>query len=161
MKSLKSSKPPAVAVVGTSGAGKTTLILELIRILIGRGYRIGAIKHTHHTEIEFDTPGKDSYKMKAAGAVAVALVTPQTLMLVRDGSPPLKELLQHDFAHLDLVLVEGYKESDLPKILVERDGPAGAQRTVPLQNLLARVRSPFAEPEVAQLADLLERRFLS
>ncbi|MCI2432725.1 molybdopterin-guanine dinucleotide biosynthesis protein B [Candidatus Acetothermia bacterium] len=157
MKTLKHAKPPAVAVVGWSGSGKTTLILELIRILTARGYRVGAIKHTHHTEIKFDAPGKDSYKLKAAGAATVALVTPQKLMLVRDGPPKIEELLQHDFADLDLVLIEGFKESDLPKILVER---AGDER-LKLQNLIASLRSPFIATEVTQVADLLERRFLS
>ncbi|MCS6936887.1 MAG: molybdopterin-guanine dinucleotide biosynthesis protein B [Candidatus Bipolaricaulota bacterium] len=157
MKSLNDLKPPAVAVVGESGVGKTTLILELIRTLSARGYRVGAIKHTHHTEIEFDTPGKDSYKMKAAGAVTVALATPQRLMLVRDGPPKLEELLQRDFSELDVVLVEGFKESDLPKILVERDGSRETQHA----NLIARLRSPFGAAEVAQIADLLERRVLS
>ncbi len=151
--------PPAVAIVGWSGSGKTTLILELIRVLSQRGYRIGAVKHTHHIEIKIDEPGKDSYAMKAAGAVGVALVTPQKWMLVRDLTSTFRmdELIERHFSDVDLVLVEGFKDAELPKILIERDG---GERLI-LHNLMAVLRFPFEiQKKAEELADLLEARFL-
>lgn len=151
--------PPAVAIVGWSGSGKTTLILELIRVLTKRGYRVGAVKHTHHTEVKIDEPGKDSYEMKAAGAPVVALVTPQKWVLVRELTAAFRmdELIERHFSDLDLVLVEGFKDAELPKILIERDG---SERLL-LYNLIAVLRFPFEiQKKAEELADLLEARFL-
>jgi molybdopterin-guanine dinucleotide biosynthesis protein B/molybdopterin-guanine dinucleotide biosynthesis protein len=136
---------PCIAVVGPSGSGKTTLITQLIRILTARGYRVGAIKHTHH-DFEIDRPGKDSFALKAAGAVKVALVSPHKLAFLSDLSsePSLEELVALYFGDVDLVLAEGFKSANVPKILVRHgDGPTHSQ-----------------PDEAERLADLLEARFL-
>ena len=58
---------PVVAISAWSGTGKTTLLKKLIPALCARGLRPGLIKHSHHN-MDIDTPGKDSYELRKAGA---------------------------------------------------------------------------------------------
>src|SRR3990167_6366769 len=75
--------PNVFTVVGHSGSGKTTLVEKLLRELSSRGLRVATIKHAHH-KVVLDTPGKDSYRYKRAGAVMSMLVTSNELQLVAD-----------------------------------------------------------------------------
>ncbi|MEN8008297.1 MAG: molybdopterin-guanine dinucleotide biosynthesis protein B [Candidatus Krumholzibacteriota bacterium] len=113
--------PPAVAFVARSGTGKTTLVEWLIGEIRARGYRIGALKHDAH-RFEIDRPGKDSARFTEAGAEIMVLVSDDTVAMVQkpDRPPKLDNLLRLWFNEMDLVLVEGYKTSDLPKIEVHR-----------------------------------------
>jgi molybdopterin-guanine dinucleotide biosynthesis protein MobB len=168
--------PPAVAFVSRSGTGKTTLVASLITELRGRGYRIGALKHDAH-RFEIDRPGKDSARFTAAGAEVMVLVSDDTVAMVQKPTQPprLDRVLREWFTDLDLVLVEGYKTSDLPKIEVHRadlekpllcrgekddphllavasDGPAGG---------IAGLDVPMLDLEnPATIADFLEECFL-
>ena len=114
-------KPPALAFVAWSGTGKTTLIEAVIGLATERGLRVGALKHDAH-RFEIDRPGKDSHRFTAAGARTTVLVADDKLALVRqhDSAPPLDDLLAEFGTGLDLVLVEGWKNSDLPRIEVFR-----------------------------------------
>ena len=118
-------QPPAVALVARSGTGKTTLVEYLIGEMRRRGYRIGALKHDAH-QFEIDRPGKDSARFTAAGAEVMALVSRDTVAVVQKPAQPprLENVLNEWFAGLDLVLVEGYKTSDLPKIEIHRSALA-------------------------------------
>ncbi len=109
-----------IGIVGYSGSGKTTLIVKLIDSLTKAGYVVGAIKHDAHS-FEIDYPGKDSYRMKHAGAKRVVLSSYDKLAVVedRDKEKPLNEI-KSMFDDCDIVLVEGYKLADLPKIEVHR-----------------------------------------
>lgn len=147
---------PCIAIVGPSGSGKTTLTAGLITALTARGYRVGAIKHTHH-DFEIDHPGKDSFTLKAAGASTVALVAPHKLAVVSElaREPSLEELVARHFDGIQIVLVEGYKHTTLPKILLEEHG------SPEISNLVATVPARrFGPEEIERLADLLEERFL-
>lgn len=111
----------AVSFVAWSGTGKTTLIEKVIHELKKRGYRVGAAKCDSH-EFEIDIPGKDSYRMAAAGADTVLITSKSKLALIRknSGLPDIDEVLQTYFHDVDIVLVEGYKTSNLPKIEIHR-----------------------------------------
>ena len=113
--------PKAVSFVAKSGTGKTTLLEKVIVELKRRGYRVGAIKHDAH-RFDIDRPGKDSYRMTAAGADTMLISSPAKLALVKQhaGSPPIGELLATYFGDVDIVLTEGFKKSGLPKIEVHR-----------------------------------------
>ena len=113
--------PEAVIFVGTSGSGKTTLLEKVIAELVRRGLRVGAVKHGHH-RFEIDHPGKDSYRFSAAGAAVTLISSAERLALVRrhDIAPAIEEILQTYFGNVDLVLIEGFKRSALPKIEVHR-----------------------------------------
>ncbi len=114
-------KGPAVSFVAKSGTGKTTLLEKVIGVLKGRGYRVGVIKHDAH-RFEIDHPGKDSYRLTAAGADTMLITSPEKLALVKrhDDSPGLEDLVDSYFRDVDIVLTEGFRKSDLPKIEVHR-----------------------------------------
>lgn len=107
---------------GWSGSGKTTLIEQLVPRLVAAGHRVSLVKHAHHS-FDVDQPGKDSYRHRQAGCQEV-LVTSGTrwaLMHELRGAPELT--LADAVARLspcDLVLVEGYKRSPIPKLEVHR-----------------------------------------
>ena len=111
----------AIGFLGRSGSGKTTLIEKLIPELARRGYRVGAIKHDAH-KFDIDHPGKDSHRLTSAGAEVMVICSSEKLALVekREKSPPPEELLSKFFTGVDLVLVEGFRKSSLPKIEVHR-----------------------------------------
>ncbi len=104
-----------------SGTGKTTLVEAIIKILASRGYRVGAIKHDAH-DFEIDKPGKDSYRFTAAGAATTIIASKEKTAVVKQNlePPALEVLLEQYCAGLDLVVVEGFKDSSLPKIEVHR-----------------------------------------
>ena len=114
-------KPCAIAIVGNSGAGKTTLLERLIPALRRKGLRVGAVKHDAH-RFDIDHPGKDSHRLTAAGADTMMITSASMLAMVKRhaASPPIEELLERYFTDMDLVLVEGFRESSLPKIEVHR-----------------------------------------
>lgn len=109
-------------IAGTSGSGKTTLTEALIRRFTEDGVRVAAVKHTHHG-FDLDTPGKDSYRMREAGSTDVVLVSESRLVLMREyraaPEPELPDVLAL-LSPCDLVLVEGYKRSAVPKLEVYR-----------------------------------------
>jgi len=111
----------AVSFVAKSGTGKTTLLEKVIVELKGRGFRIGVVKHDAH-RFDIDHPGKDSYRLTAAGADTMLICSPDKLALVKRHSvpPPIEELLATYFGDVDLVVTEGFKKSGLPKIEVHR-----------------------------------------
>lgn len=117
---------PLLGFVAGSGTGKTTLLTRLIPQLRARGLRCAAIKHSHH-DVAVDIPGKDSHRLREAGAAQVMLASPHRTFWIREGDgqtqPGLSELLEHiDVTAVDLVLVEGFRHEPLPKIEVYRGG---------------------------------------
>ncbi|WP_264273190.1 molybdopterin-guanine dinucleotide biosynthesis protein MobB [Duffyella gerundensis] len=120
---------PLLAVVAWSGTGKTTLLTKLIPCLKAKGIRPGLIKHTHH-EMDVDTPGKDSYRLRKAGADQVIVASSQRWALMTETPAAIKLELrdlaaQFDENITDLILVEGFKGEDVPKIVLWREGVKG------------------------------------
>src|SRR5659263_228719 len=113
--------PYAIAIVGNSGAGKTTLLERLIPALKRKGLRVGVVKHDAH-RFDIDHPGKDSHRLTSAGADTMMITSAEKLAMVKRhaASPPIEELLECYFSDMDLVLVEGFRGSSLPKIEVHR-----------------------------------------
>jgi molybdopterin-guanine dinucleotide biosynthesis protein B len=113
--------PPVFIFVGHSGSGKTTLIEKLLRELSGRGLRVATIKHAHHKMV-LDTPGKDSWRYKQAGAAISMLVTTNELQLVADAVDRRDpgQLAQRFLGEADLVLAEGFSHAAGVKIEVLR-----------------------------------------
>jgi len=115
--------PPVISIVARSGTGKTTLLEKLIAELKRRGYRVGAIKHDAH-RFEIDHEGKDSWRLTHAGADTVLITSPVQLALVKrfpaSREPTLAEVAASYCQDVDIVLTEGFKRSDMPKIEVHR-----------------------------------------
>ncbi len=118
--------PPHVfGICAFSGTGKTTLLQQVIPLLRNAGLRVGLVKHAHH-HFEVDQPGKDSYELRKAGAEAVLVASQQRWALMRETpelqqAPDLALLLQaFPTDELDLILVEGFKAVDFPKLELHR-----------------------------------------
>jgi molybdopterin-guanine dinucleotide biosynthesis protein B len=112
-----------IGFAGFSGAGKTTLVELLVAELRLRGQRVSVIKHAHHT-FDIDHPGKDTYRHRQAGAFEVVVASDQRLALIREFEVPRRsnvhQLIAELYPGVDWVLVEGFKDSDLPKIEIWR-----------------------------------------
>ncbi len=117
----------AISFVGRHNAGKTTLLTQLITYLKQQGLKIAFIKHTHHDHIAL--PGKDSELALQAGADVAAVQRYET-------EPSLEQILESVPADIDLIIVEGFKKEDLPKVEVLRQAidpvPMLLPRTVAL-----------------------------
>jgi molybdopterin molybdotransferase len=113
--------PLVISFIAHSGTGKTTLLEQVIPLLKSRGYRVGAIKHDAH-RFEIDHPGKDSYRLTAAGSDSMLICSAEKLALVRrhQQAPGIEELLELCGNDLDIILTEGFKQSSLPKIELHR-----------------------------------------
>lgn len=111
-----------IGLAGWSGAGKTTLLTRLIPRLNARGLTVSTLKHAHHG-FDLDTPGKDSFEHRAAGAAEVLVSSGRRFALMRElrGEPewPLGALLRK-LSPVDLVIVEGFKADAHPKLEVYR-----------------------------------------
>ena len=113
-----------IGLAGWSGAGKTTLVLKLIPEFLRRGVTVSTIKHAHHA-FDVDTPGKDSYEHRRAGAHEVLVTSSQRFALMRDlRGAPEPSLAEHlaRLAPVDLVIVEGFKREPIRKIEIYRAG---------------------------------------
>ena len=111
-----------VGVVGWKDSGKTGLVERLVAELAARGLRVSTVKHAHH-EAEVDRPGTDSHRHRAAGASQVILATPARWALMSElrGAPePDLAALVARLDPCDLVIVEGFKRGDHPKIEAHR-----------------------------------------
>jgi molybdopterin-guanine dinucleotide biosynthesis protein B/molybdopterin-guanine dinucleotide biosynthesis protein len=163
--------PPAVTVVARSGTGKTTLLEKLIRELTCRGWTVGALKHDAH-RFEIDHEGKDSWRLTRAGAVVTAISSPTKSAVIRhhDIEPELDALLR-DFAGVDIILTEGFKQSRLPKIEVHRAAlmsPLLCRGNFDDPTLLAVASDEpldidvpcFGLEAIVRLSDFLEQTFL-
>lgn len=109
-------------IAGHSGMGKTTLLERLVPELRKRCLAVSLIKHSHK-DIEIDRPGKDSYRLRQAGCEEVLLLGDNRWALMHElrgaAEPSIEELLSH-MHPCDLVLVEGFKGGNFPKLEVWR-----------------------------------------
>lgn len=132
--------PPVFIFVGHSGSGKTTLIEKLVSELSARGLRVATIKHAHH-KVVLDTPGKDSWRYKQAGAVMSMLVTSNELQLVADVVDKREpaQLAQRFLGEADIVLAEGFSHAAGVKIEVLRRAHSLTPRCTLSDELIAMV----------------------
>lgn len=156
-----------LSIVGKTNSGKTTLIEKIISELKKRGYKVGAIKHCSHN-FEIDKEGKDSFRMSKAGADTVVVSTDDKIAMIRttnneQRTTSLDELVSWLFPDVDIVLTEGYKSDDKPKIEVNRK-EVGKELLCKPEELLAVVTDQkldidvrcFSFDEISELTDLIE-----
>jgi molybdopterin-guanine dinucleotide biosynthesis adapter protein len=116
------TSPKIFGIAGHSGMGKTTLLERLVPVLRSRGLEVSLVKHSHKN-IDIDRPGKDSYRLREAGCKEVVLLGNDRWALMHElrGAPePSLDYLLGRLQACDLVLVEGFKEGDFPKLEVWR-----------------------------------------
>jgi molybdopterin-guanine dinucleotide biosynthesis protein MobB len=158
---------PVVGIVGQSGSGKTLLLERLIPEVKKRGWRVGAIKHTHHA-FDYDPQGKDSARLFQSGAHVVAFASSAEVVVRKRIDSPVSpdELVSALMDGVDLVLVEGYRALPIPKIEVLGRGekptcPSAELLAVVAEDVASTVAPCFRPAEAARLAELLEARFLT
>lgn len=107
---------------GWSGSGKTTLMVNLLPEMVGRGIAVSTMKHAHHA-FDIDSPGKDSYEHRAAGATEVLVTSAQRWAVMHElrgaPEPPMEELIDR-MTPVDLLLIEGFKAHEHDKIEIFR-----------------------------------------
>jgi len=142
---------PVVSVVGRSNVGKTTFLEKLIAELKRRGYRVATVKHDVHG-FEIDRPGKDTWRHAQAGSDLVVIASRGRLAMIArtDGEMALDDIVARLPLGVDIVLTEGYKRGDKPKIEVSR-AACGRELLSGEEELLAVVTDqPFAGLRVPQ-----------
>ncbi|MGD8366377.1 MAG: molybdopterin-guanine dinucleotide biosynthesis protein B [Desulfobacterales bacterium] len=158
---------PIVSFVGKSNSGKTTVIEKLLPVLKAGGYRIAVIKHAAHG-FEIDRRGKDSFRHKTAGADAVLVASPTRMALVKDDPyAGLARLLSY-LSDMDLIITEGFKSENYPKIEVLRAERGGRLLCTDNKDLIAVVTDlpfpvnvpVFGLEEIEPLAEFIAARFL-
>jgi molybdopterin-guanine dinucleotide biosynthesis adapter protein len=165
---MNNSKTPMLLITaGKSGSGKTTILEKLIPELKKRKLRIGTIKH-HHADFDMDIPGKDSWRHKKAGAVKTVISSPNRIGIVmdvdHDHSP---EELSHFLTGVDIILVEGFKGENLPKVEIFRKSAHESPFCLKDKNLIAMVTDAeldlnvplFELDDMKGLADLIMKTF--
>ena len=123
MNNYKANKP-ILGISAYSGTGKTTLLKNIIPLLKKKNYRVAVIKHAHHA-FDIDQEGKDSYELRKAGANHMLVTSNQRWALmvenINNKEPDVNECvkkLKHE--DIDLILIEGFKKTDIPKIELHR-----------------------------------------
>lgn len=120
--SNEQKKPLVMQVVGYANTGKTTLLAKLIPLLEQEGMRVGVIKHDGGHDFEIDQPGKDTWRYREAGASLVAITSQTKTAWIEQRPVPLAALIDRmGQAGVELVLVEGFKREDYPKLLLIRE----------------------------------------
>jgi molybdopterin-guanine dinucleotide biosynthesis protein MobB len=156
---------PFISIVGRSNTGKTTLLEKLITELGQRGYKVAVIKHTGE-DFEIDKPNKDSWRFGQAGSEVVVISSSHKVAVIKQVE---RDLTPHELSCLigwdyDLVLAEGFKQGDTPKIEVYRKGQ-DKDLLSPIKQLLAVVTDEpldmnmpqFSRDEIQELTDLIEK----
>ena len=110
-----------VAISGIKNSGKTTLICRLLEIFKEKGLRVAVLKHDGH-DFEPDVPGTDTYRQLQAGAYGTVVFSKGKYMLVKQQPQITEKELMEFFPEADLILLEGFKYSNYPKIEIVRKG---------------------------------------
>ena len=154
---------PVITFVGLSGTGKTTFLEQLIPELKNRGLRLAVLKHDVH-HFEMDRPGKDTYRFTAAGADTVAISGQEQFAMIENlpEELTLRQILTR-LPEADLVLTEGYKHSDCPKIEIHRACLGRPLLASPEELLAVMTDEPLDTPvrqlpleDISGCADLIE-----
>lgn len=157
-----------VSIVGKSNTGKTTLIEGLIKELKSKGYRVATVKHVSRG-LTLDKPGKDSWRHIKAGSTATAIISAGQLVFIKTftQTPSLDEVTCFFGDDYDIILAEGFKQSNVPKIEVHRketglplnniSGLIAIATDVPLETTIKQ----FPLKDIKELADFLECIFLN
>ncbi len=159
--------PPVVTFIGWHSCGKTTLAAQVVRLLTERGWRVAVIKSTKDSGLFPDQPGTDTAIHRLAGAVAVALLTPEQMVItVEQQEKDLAAIARRFFADMDIIIGEGFKEAvEVPKIEVFRG--SGPRLRGQVSGVIAvasdcglQEENSFGLNEHRKIAEFIAQRFL-
>ncbi len=161
--------PKIVTIVGKSNSGKTTLLEKIVTELTQRGIQAGSVKHAHDGFV-MDKKGKDSWRHRQAGAASTLVISEDGIALIKDDTTPYIDKMKAYLSDRDIIVAEGFKKQNLPKIEVFRNDSI---HKTPLcmadENLVAFVTDSDWQPdvpifgleEINRIADFIEDNFLS
>jgi molybdopterin-guanine dinucleotide biosynthesis protein MobB len=166
---IDASPIPVVSFIGKKKSGKTTVLLGVVAELRSRGHKLAVLKHDTHG-FDIDIPGTDSYRFKELGTEVVGVSSPWTYVwqVRTTEEPPLGELIRQIREPVDLVITEGFKQQDAPKIEVSRRARSDSLVSTPDELIGITSDQRFPDYPVPQLdledfkglADLVEERIL-
>ena len=158
-----SHRIPVISVVAYSGTGKTTLLEKLIPALRRRSVRVAIIKHDAH-DFEVDKEGKDSWRLSRAGAEVTIIASATKAAIMENRHIPIHALIAR-IQDVDLIITEGYKRSEWPKIALLRAETGKPFPVSPDTCLAVMADVPvetdtpcFHLDDIEGLADLIVRR---
>ena len=142
-------KAPRIAFVGRHNSGKTTLLLAVLPLLVGKGLRVGYLKHAH-AGFEIDQPEKDSYRARRTGVVQTIITGDKQTAVIDDAERVSLDEAMARYVRddLDLLVVEGFKAEPLPKIEVARSALSTELLCLNDRNLVATVTDFPVSPAV-------------
>lgn len=154
---------PIISIVGRSESGKTTLLEGLIAELKGRGHRVAVVKHSAE-DVEVDTVNKDTWRFTRAGSQVSAICSGHNMgvfkRLDHDVGPEAVAGIASD---CDIILAEGFKRSNYPKIEVHRREQGAGLLSPPHQLIGVVTDEPleigvpqFSRGDIGRIADLIE-----
>ena len=118
---MKKNKPILLAISGVKNSGKTTLIERILPKLKEKGFVCATVKHDGH-DFDCDIEGTDTFKHRKAGAFGTAIFSKNKFMVIKEQKDTSEEELISYFSDADIILLEGFKYSDYPKIEIVRKG---------------------------------------
>jgi molybdopterin-guanine dinucleotide biosynthesis protein B len=150
---MPKTKIPLISIVGTSKTGKTTFIEKLIPVLKEKGLKVATIKH-HHLDFEIDRVGKDTYRHKNAGSSTVILSSPHKIALIRDVEKEvsLRDIVSRYIEDVDIIIAEGYKKEDTPKIEIFRHAKKISPLCLGDKTILAVVTDKHIDADIPQFS---------
>ncbi|MGQ9615376.1 MAG: molybdopterin-guanine dinucleotide biosynthesis protein B [Spirochaetota bacterium] len=161
---------PIVSFVGASNSGKTTLLEKVIKALNKRGYRVAVVKHIIRG-FELDLKGKDSWRLKRAGANPLILSSPERVTFIQDvlKEQSLQKLYERFRPEVDIIFTEGYKKEPYPKIEVFRKECCSKLLCTVKDNLIAVASDTLLNVDVPCLdinnteliAEFIEKKYLT
>ena len=146
---------PLLGFAAYSGTGKTTVLEALLPLLTDAGLKVGVLKHAHH-DFDVDKPGKDSYRLRKAGANQM-LISSRNRNVMMTETPEAEAdfdylLTRFDTSTLDLILVEGCKNIAFPKIELHRDEVGKPWLYPNDNNIIAIAADSKVESDLPQMA---------
>jgi molybdopterin-guanine dinucleotide biosynthesis protein B len=159
---------PIVTVIGKSGSGKTTMLEKLVPEFKRRGYRLATVKHHSHCGFDIDKPGKDSWRFAQAGSDHVVIAAPDKVASYHKVDHELSlEEIAAGITDMDLILVEGYKQANMPSLEVVRAENSTELIGSPEQRFAVAADFPldlgvpqFGLDDILAIVDLIEERYL-
>ncbi|SOE18420.1 molybdopterin guanine dinucleotide biosynthesis accessory protein MobB [Hoeflea halophila] len=154
-------------ITGWKNSGKTTLTCKLVEEFTRRGFRVSTLKHAHHA-FDVDHEGTDSYRHRQAGAGEVAIVSGRRWAVMHElkdrPEPSMQEMLAQ-LSPCDLVLIEGFKRANHPKIELRREAAldrtpvpdeGGSIRAIAADHAVDDAKVPvFSLEDIAAIADMI------